>query len=248
MKPIDQLTDEELMAEFSSLAGGQSQSAQPTQQAQDNWVASSMTRSGPTMTNISASVAEKQAVKGAEMGMEGVGSDLSGKVVLAREAVKKIDDVINTLFPKGTKESFDWPVAATSNLPYVQSPGWLFKDATTPQVIPNLPGKWDNKLGEKAQRVNREIGTSLSGRQLIQTGVAARPDETQKLVAAFAPNAFSNPGSALDGLKQLREFYLDFLRTVDPQGVKGANPIVDSSEKLKSLGLDPERYELVSQQ
>ena len=54
------------------------------------------------------------------------------------------------------------------------------------------------------------MGAALSGRQLIQTGVAARPEETQRLIQQFAPNLFSNPKSALNGLNELEVFYKNY--------------------------------------
>jgi hypothetical protein len=122
-----------------------------------------------------------------------------GKVVLARESLKNIDDIRNILFSDGTAKSFDRGAAFQGNMPGGQLP-------MLPSFLPT----------QKGQDLNRKLGASLSGRQLIQTGVAARPEETQKLVGQFAPNVFSNPESSLKGLEELKAFYNDFLKTADP--------------------------------
>jgi hypothetical protein len=51
---------------------------------------------------------------------------------------------------------------------------------------------------------------------LIQTGVAARPDETKALTDAFVADVFSNPQSAYEGNVQMEDFYKDFLKTAAP--------------------------------
>ena len=63
------------------------------------------------------------------------------------------------------------------------------------------------------------MGAALSGRQLIQTGVAARPEETQRLIQQFAPNLFSNPKSALKGLNELEDFYKNYRQTLKGKGI-----------------------------
>jgi len=235
-KPIDQLTPEELMAEFSSLSSGQ---AQPQAPGQNNFVVSSVTGSGPTMTNLSALEMEervknrlKAELQLTEEGIKGVGSDLVGRTTMAKEALVEIDKAMKDLFPNG-RGSLDRPVAFGSNMPFVQVP---FTNMTTPQVMPDLPvSKVEDGLAEKSQNTFRRVGTSLAGRQLIQTGVSSRPEETARLVAQFAPNVFSNPNAAYDGLVQARDFYTKFLEIVDPQGVKGVNAGQQPKSKFSHL-------------
>ena len=58
----------------------------------------------------------------------------------------------------------------------------------------------------------------LVGRQLIETGVAARPEETKRLIKEFGVNFLTDPEAALQGLSELETFYKDFVGSVDPSG------------------------------
>jgi len=127
---------------------------------------------------------------------KGVTADVAGRVTLAKESLGNIKDIRSILFPDGTPKSFKRGVAFGSNLP---GPG---------KALP---------LAKDSQTVNRKMGASLAGRQLIQTGMAARPEETAKLVAQFAPNAFSNSTSAWDALNELETFYNSYLDTTVPE-------------------------------
>ena len=115
------------------------------------------------------------------------------------------------MFPDGTPKSFRRDVAFGSNVPGGTAP---LIGAVIPDTVP---------FGEKGQTVFRKVGAALSGRQLIQTGVAARPEETAKLVSQFAPNWASNPKSALEGLQELKSFYQSYISEIDPQKVKRAS-------------------------
>ncbi|HEY9874587.1 MAG TPA: hypothetical protein V6D12_14200 [Candidatus Obscuribacterales bacterium] len=126
----------------------------------------------------------------------GPGADLAGRVTLAKESLKNIKDIKNILFPKGDTKSFKRFVAFGSNLP---GPG------------KKLP------FNKNAQDVHRKMGAALSGRLLIQTGVAASPGERENLISQFAPNAFSNPDSAMNALNELETFYKTFLGESDPE-------------------------------
>lgn len=122
-----------------------------------------------------------------------------GKVALAKESLRNIDDVIKRLFPDGTPKSFKRTTAFASNIPG--------------GMLPILPQRgW----GEAEQDVFRKMGASLSARQLIQTGVAARPEETNRLIAQFTPSFGSNPEAALRGLQELKQFYEEYLNTAEP--------------------------------
>lgn len=132
--------------------------------------------------------------------IQGPSGEVGGRVALAKESIKNIDDIIKILFPDGTPKSFKRTTAFASNLPGGS--------------LPMLPQRaW----GQAEQDVFRKMGAALSGRQLIQTGVAARPEETAKLVAQFAPSAGSNPDSALNGLLELKKFYEDYISQTDPE-------------------------------
>lgn len=173
--------------------------------------------------------------------LEGSGSD-SGRVALAKESIKNLDDVIATLYPDGTPESFDREIAFSSNLPGVSIP---FFGRVTPQVRPDNPlDKSDDVKSQKAQDVFRKVGASLSGRQLIQTGVAARPEETAKLVSQFAPRLTANPQAGLSGLLELKDFYKSYLQELDPKGVKGVNKTQPETNKTPNEIKAPEGLKL----
>lgn len=157
--------------------------------------------------HLSQKVKETEAVEQAK----GLPSSEMGKVTLAQESIKNITDVINTLFPDGTPGSFNREFAFKSNLPMNRFP---ILGAFVP---PSWPGH------QQGQEIYRKMGASLSGRQLIQTGVAARPEETAKLVEQFAPNKFSNPKASLEGLLELRNFYIDYLKNLGSRGTKLGN-------------------------
>jgi len=108
---------------------------------------------------------------------------------LAKESIQNIQDIKKILFPTGKARPFKRTTAFASNLPECS--------------LPILPSRgWD----KAEQDVFRKMGAALSGRQLIQTGVAARPEETQKLISQFAPSVGSNPEAALAGLNELENF------------------------------------------
>lgn len=138
--------------------------------------------------------------------IQGVSGDIGGRLTLAKESIKNIDDIRKILFPGGTPESFKRTTAFASNLPL--------------GTLPIFPQRgW----GKAEQDVFRKMGVALSGRQLIQTGVAARPEETSRLIAQFAPSVGSNPDAAWNALNELEDFYKSYITETDPEyrfGVK----------------------------
>lgn len=154
---------------------------------------------------------------------QGIPAAEIGKVALAKESIKNIEDVKKLLFPRGTASSFKRSTAFASNLPG--------------GTLPILPQRaW----GKAEQDVFRKMGAAISGRQLIQTGVAARPEETAKLVAQFAPSGGSNPEAALSGLNELQNFYKDYLNTVTTRSIGDINEIPS--------GIDPSDWERATPQ
>lgn len=164
---------------------------------------------------------QKNAVKVEEVQSQelakGSPASESGKVALANESIKNIGDIKRILFPTGKANSFKRTTAFASNLP---GGSW-----------PMLPSRgW----GKAEQDVFRKMGASLAGRQLIQTGVAARPEETQKLISEFAPSLGSNPEAALAGLNELEVFYKDYLNTLKTRGTSNTEP---SQNNVAATGL-----------
>ena len=126
------------------------------------------------------------------------GGEASGKLALARESVGSIAKVKSILFPTGKPESFRRWVAAGSKIPFTGG---------------SVPFAYD------PQTVDRLLSTALSGRQLMQTGVAARPEETAALVRQFKADALSNPKAAMEALDQLDAFYKDYSKIAGPGGL-----------------------------
>lgn len=149
--------------------------------------------------------------------MEGVGEGQAGRVALAKESIQDIQDVMKTLYPDGTPRSFRRDVATFSNIPRFGPKGFQTGKALA--------------FNKDSQNVFRKMGKSLSGRKLIITGVAGRPDETADLVEQFAANAFSDPSAAFDSLNELVNFYKSYLTEVDPSGLKTRNRGESESSK-----------------
>lgn len=132
--------------------------------------------------------------------IKGVSGEVGGRVALAKEGIKNIQDIRKILFPTGEAKSFKRTTAFASNLPG--------------GTLPLLPQRgW----GKAEQEVFRKMGAALSGRQLIQTGVAARPEETARLIAQFAPSLGSNPEAAFNALTELEDFYKSYIQQTDPE-------------------------------
>lgn len=160
------------------------------------------------------------ASKGGKSGEKEIPPAQAGLYTLANESVKNIQDVKKKLFPKGDASSFKRMTAGASNMPLSWMPG-------IPSSMPN---------NQEAQDVYRKMSAALAGRQLIQTGVAARPEETQRLYRQYAANLFSNPQSTLDGLNELEEFYKNYTKTLKTRGI--------SSEETNGEIPDEEAYKL----
>lgn len=167
-----------------------------------------------------------------------------GKIALANESLKNIEDIKTALFPDGTPKSFNREIAFGSNPPALNLPIIGRVGARVRRDNPLDPT--DDKVVEKTQDVFRKIGASLSGRQLIQTGVAARPEETQKLLEQFGPNMFSNPEAALKGLNELQTFYKDYLHNALPE--KRLNKESSAKEEVKVKELDVNTARQILQQ
>lgn len=138
----------------------------------------------------------------------------AGRYTLANESVKNIEDVKNILFPDGTPKSFRKDLAIKG-----QFARWGLAAPTD----------------KDGQRLYRKLSSALSGRQLIQTGVAARPEETNLLYKQFYGNALSNPDSLFEGLNQLKDFYTNYQGIVSQKGDSGNNKSWDHKNVFEGL-------------
>jgi hypothetical protein len=171
---------------------------------------------GITFENPEAEIEQRKQEKLAE----GIPTSEAGKFSLAEESIKNIQDIKKALFPDGTPASFKRTTAFASNLPGG-----------------SLPGLASRGWGKAEQDVFRKMGAALSGRQLIQTGVAARPEETQKLISQFAPSVGSNPEAALAGLNELENFYKSYMSNVKGKGLTSKT---ESAKQYVRTGINSE--------
>jgi len=178
-------------------------------------------KKGSIVRNEQPSLDERTQAALAKKEATGAGAE-SGKIALAKEAIGSIRDVKSILFPSGTPESFRRSIAAESNI--------------------------FGGLSEEAQNVFRKAGNSLAARQLISTGVAARPEETEALQKRFIANIKSNPRAAYQALEELEGFYNEYLGVSDPSGMfhqkgseieqsgtSGQPPVKDDLEARKEM-------------
>lgn len=166
-------------------------------------------------------VKESQAIELSK----GIPADKAGLYNLAKESLTGIDNTIKILYPTGEPKSFKRGIAFGSNLPAINVP---FIGPITPKMSPIRSAGM--------QDVFRDTGAALAGRQLIQTGVAARPDETENLRNQFAASLTSNPKSTLEGLKKLKTFYKNYIYILETRG------LMDAQEWAKSQPTLQEEY------
>lgn len=174
----------------------------------------------------------EQQIKRNESIQKGAGAE-AGKIALAQESIQNIRDMKKILFPDGTAKSFNRMAAGKANLPIIGGP---------------LP------FDEEGQTLFRKGGAALAARQLIQTGVAARPEETKALVRQFMANSASNPKAAFKALDELENFYGSYLGTTDPtnmfhgdvqRGPSGTAPA--ASANSGSLDIEQERKDALDE-
>lgn len=124
----------------------------------------------------------------------------TGKFTLANESIGSLKKVKDIIFPNGNIKNFNR--------------GTLTKASLASKGL----AAWD----KDSQNVARWLTTAISARQLIQTGVAARPEETQLLVQQFLGGALSDPSAAMEGFNQLEKFYKDYTKNLQTRG-KGSD-------------------------
>lgn len=151
-----------------------------------------------------------------------------GRAVLAEKAISDIGAVRSLMFPKGTKESYKSGLAAASNVPMNRFPGI---GLVVPTAMP---------FNKDAQTVARKMQDAITGKVLIQTGVAARPEEVQAERDKYIPTFASHGDSVWDSFNELQQFY-----SVYNQGLKsghiswkegaGIIPLTQEGERIKQM-------------
>jgi hypothetical protein len=244
MADLSQLSDDDLIQLFNqesqAALGGGNQGVPTAQQPSPQpgkFVTTGLNVGGLSTTNLDALKQTEQVKNQADIdkqtaleGIKGPSGEIGGRIALARESMQRLRNIKRMIFPDGTPKSFRRDLALGANLPGISLPGF---GRVTPTKVGNVPfTEADDPFVNDAQDLHRELGTILSGRQLIQTGVAARPEETERLVEQFAPNVWSGAESAMNGLNQLESFYKDYLKVIDPSGAKGASSGLEDSDPL----------------
>lgn len=148
----------------------------------------------------------KKAISKAEQEFKAPSGDVSGRLALTKVGGDYVNNIKSILFPDGTPQSFDRKTAALARLnrPMQQ----------VSRIAPNV----DKKDVENAQNINRWFENAIKGKVLIQTGVAARPEEVESERRGFIASAFSEPESAYMALDELQGFYNSFMSLMDPSG------------------------------
>ncbi len=146
----------------------------------------------------------KEGLKSEKEGKKEIRAADVGRDVLAEESIVGIKTVRKLLFPKDTVKSFKRGAALKSKIPLIGAAPFSFE----------------------GQEIRRLMRTAIAGRQLIQTGVAARPDEVELLVDNFIAGATSNPRSAYNALNQLETFYKNYRA-----GIRNINTEIEDKDE-----------------
>ena len=122
----------------------------------------------------------------------------TGKATLAMQAVQDLNDVKQILFPGGKFARGRAAYSAARNTPFV--------GGALPQTA-------------ASQNIYRKLFNAIAAKQLIQTGVAARPEETARLVKQYLADATSNPEATLAGFAELEAFYTQYVNALQTGNV-----------------------------
>lgn len=158
------------------------------------------TTAAKTATELKYLPAKKEIEKMAERDI--VSGENVGRVVLANTAVKDIEQAKNILFPTGKPESFRRDVIIKSKLPI------------TGGTMP---------FDKESQEVSSRLRNAIAAKVLLQTGVAARPEEVDNQYKAYIANWQTNPKAALDQFNRLQEFYISYLKTMKNKKIGDIN-------------------------
>lgn len=155
-------------------------------------------------TRIGSEEAERTAAartRGAQS-EKGLAGESAGKLINLQTAFDDLQEAKNILFPDGT------PTSQRTD---------LLQRLGTPLQVGSLVG------GEKsdrtdAQKVISRIQNAIAAKLLVQTGVAARPDEIRRLMAQFQPLARLTDEANFDRMNRLEEFLRSGAQVIDPTG------------------------------
>jgi glutaredoxin 2 len=145
----------------------------------------------------------------------------AGRYVLANTSKKEVAEARDILFPKGTAESFDRGIAAKSNLPI------------TGGAMP---------FDEKAQKVYSRLSSAVAAKLLLQTGVAANPDEVKRIVSSYITDWKSDPKAGFEQLNRLENFYDDYTKLISNKKIQSNS---EQNKTTNNTNKKSSKYEVV---
>lgn len=124
----------------------------------------------------------------------GIAMETGGKVVMATQAIKDLQDARKMLFPDGTINSYDRKLAGKSNIPLV--------------------GAWPNDA--KSQMLYSRMQNAVAAKLRIETGAQANPSEVKNIMNRFGISLVTAPEAAMDFLNRLEGFMSDTIKITEP--------------------------------
>lgn len=172
---------------------------------------------------------------------KGLAGESAAKLTMINQALSDLEGVEKQLFtPEG---KFKRGLAFAANIPGGQAFG-------IGRVIPDVG------FGTEARILNSRMNNALEAKLRIETGAAATQEEFNRLQTRFGVTGFDTPESARNKIRRLKEFMRNAIITIDPTGkftYKSQDTKLDRElnvdiPQLQSLGLDPNRYEIIGEE
>ena len=172
---------------------------------------------------------------------KGLSGESAAKLTMINQALSDLEGVEKQLFtPEG---KFKRGLAFSANIPGGQAFG-------IGRIIPDVG------FGTEARILNSRMNNALEAKLRIETGAAATQEEFNRLQTRFGVTGFDTPESARNKIRRLKEFMRNAIITIDPTGrfiYKSKDAQVDRDlnvniPQLQSLGLDPNKFEIVGEE
>jgi len=90
---------------------------------------------------------------------------------------------------------------------------------------------------KQSQEVFSRLKSAVAAKVLLQTGVAARPEEVETQVKAYIANWKSHPEAALDQFNRLEKFYKDYTQLIQNKNVANISKKEKGSNDPLNLGI-----------
>ncbi len=173
--------------------------------------------------------------------LKGMPGESAAKLTMIQQALSDLEGVEEQLFtPEG---KFRRGLAFAANIPGGQAFG-------IGRVIPDVG------FGTEARILNSRMNNALEAKLRIETGAAATQEEFNRLQTRFGVTGFDTPESARNKIKRLKEFMRSAIITIDPTGrftyktddIKLDKELNVDIPQLQSLGLDPNRFEIIGEE